>query len=416
MRAMRTLLRVSAILLFGVVASFAVAQDVDPARVLDDARKQIDDIRSAMDGKDVDDARLNQNRDSVGAIGAQADGIVNDDTPKLNALVARLSELGPAPAKGTSEPADIAAQRADLVKQRDALDAEIKRANVLSVESKQLAGAIAEERSARFQASLSQRTASPLSPAFWKNVDGNLARDGARLAALRDGVVAAVRDSFAGDNRVAATSGLGFGLFMIIFGRWWAERALMRLTADRVPQGRLRRSALAFAVVVVATAFTSVGAQAIAVGLNWHDAFSDTEQALAGAIIAAVFFGSFVAGLGRGLLSAARPSWRLPAIPDDVAQRLAVFPLLLGFAVAFGVLQRRVNSLVGASLSATIAGSLFVAIIYGGIFIGALLRAGRAEAGDGNGVRMRTRSAYVGIGIAILWIGVAVALLATAVG
>jgi hypothetical protein len=31
---------------------------------------------------------------------------------------------------------------------------------------------------------------------------------------------------------------------LILLGRWWVERALMRWTADRMPHGRLRRLAI----------------------------------------------------------------------------------------------------------------------------------------------------------------------------
>ena len=48
--------------------------------------------------------------------------------------------------------------------------------------------------------------------------------------------------------------------------------------------------------------FTGFGAQAVWIGLDWHNAFSDTENQLARALVGAVFFGSFVAGLGRALL------------------------------------------------------------------------------------------------------------------
>ncbi len=365
MRAMHSIPRVLFLILLVFAALPCAAQAPDSAKLLDSARQQIADIRKQLDAVEIEDVKLNEFRDTVAALATQADALTLDRTPQLAALDARLAELGPAPSKGApAEAADIAAQRADLDKQRAMLDAEIKRAKLLAVDSQQLAAQIAEARRANFQQRLSQRTPSPLTPAFWREVDSNLVRDGARLGTLRDGVTSALRDSFAPDNRVVAFGGIALALLLIVFGRWGAERALMRVTADRVPQGRLRRSALALAVVVVAAAFTGGGAQLIATALDWHDAFSDVEATFARAIVSAVFFGSFVAGLGRALLSAQRPSWRLPSIPDPVAERLRLFPPLLGCAVALSILQQKINSLIGASLSATIAGSLAVALIY----------------------------------------------------
>ena len=202
-------------------------------------------------------------RDAASALVAAADAIVADRTPKLAALDARLAELGAAPAKGAPpEAADISAQRTQLTQQRVALDAEIKRAKVLKVEGEQVVAEIDEARRANFQARLSQRTASPLTPTFWRNIamrSGKTARGSPRCASASR---PRCRDSFAPDNRIYAIGGIVIGLLLIVLGRWWAEHALMRLTADRVPHGRLRRSALALAVVVVATVFTGFGAQA----------------------------------------------------------------------------------------------------------------------------------------------------------
>jgi small-conductance mechanosensitive channel len=107
----------------------------------------------------------------------------------------------------------------------------------------------------------------------------------------------------------------------------------------------------------------------------------------------------------------------LPPISDEVAQRLRAFPLLLGCAVAFSVLQQRVASLVGASLSITIAGSLAVALLYAGVLVWALRRIGAARdltvVDDASTSR---RPALVGLGIAVVWIGVVAVFAAALLG
>ena len=371
--------RVFTFFLLALVSLRGFGQESDSAKFFDSARQQIAEIRKQL-GDDVEPAQLNDFSDLATSIGTSADSIASDRAPKLDALDARIAELGPAPAKGSPpEAADIAAQRTALNQQRAALDAEIKRAKLLKVDSEQLLTQIDEARRAGFQARLSQRTPSPLTPVFWKNIAGALSEDSARLDALRSGVASALGDAFAPDNRVYAIAGIAIGLLLIVFGRWWAERALMRLTADRVPHGRLRRSALALAVVVVATVFTGFGAQAMAIGLDWHDAFSDTEKQLVRALINAVFFGSFVAGLGRALLSPSRPSWRLPSISDDVATSLRHIPFALGGAVLLSIMLRRINTIVGASISATVAASMLGAVLYAGIILWGVVHISRVR-------------------------------------
>ncbi|HKE49271.1 MAG TPA: DUF3772 domain-containing protein [Rhodanobacteraceae bacterium] len=420
-------LRIVLFAFLALVALRGFAQDVDGSK-FDAAREQIADIRKHLAAGDTDEATLNDFRDKAIAIGTLADAFAADRAPRLDALDARIAELGPAPAKGAPpEAADIAAQRASLDKDRTALDAEIKRAKLLSVDSKQLIDDIAEARRSNFQTRLSQHTASPLTPAFWRNVAGNLVEDGARLAALGSGIAFALRDAFAPDNRLYAFGGIVIGLLLIALGRWWAEHLLMKLTADRVPHGRLRRSALALAVVVVSTLFIGVGTESIVLGLDWHDSLTDAEKLLARALVSAAFFGGFVAGLGRGLLSAARPSWRLPHVADEVAQALRLYPWLLGAAVALSIVVRRVNSIVGASLSATIAALLLTAVLYSGILMLALARIAqvrrRLQARPAEGTKpaeavkpATERPMWAALVIGALWLGTLMSLVAAALG
>ena len=412
--------RAIAFLLLALVTLRGFGQEPDSAKFFDTAQQQIADIRKQL-GADVDEIKLGDFRDLATSIVTSADALAADRAPKLDALDARIAELGPAPANGGPvEAADIAAQRAALGKQRTDLDAEIKRAKLISVDAQQLIGEIAEERRSNFQARLSQRTPSPLAPTFWKSVIGSSVGDRARLTALLSGVVYAVADGFAPDNRVFAIIGVAVGLVLIVFGRLWAERALIRLTADRVPQGRLRRSALALAVVIAATVFTGLGAQAIVTGLDWHGAFSGAEEQLAHSLVLAVFFGSFVAGLGGALLSPGRPSWRLPQIEDETAVALGPFPWLFGTAIALSIMLRRINNVAGASLAATVAASFVSAVVYGALVVWALLR---IRQGRRNAAAERkpddappTPSVWSNLIIAALWLAALTALVAASIG
>jgi small-conductance mechanosensitive channel len=412
--------RAIAFLLLASVALRGFGQEPDSAKFFDAAQQQIADVRKQLGGE-IDETKLNDLRDVATSMGASADALVADRAPKLDALDARIAELGPAPAKGTPpEAADIAAQRATLAKERTALDAEIKRAKLLSVDAQQLFGEIAETRRSNFQARLSQRTPSPLTPTFWKRVVGSSDEDRARLDTLLSGVTYSLADAFAPDNRVFAIAGIAIGLFLIVFGRWWAERMLMRVTADRVPQGRLRRSALALAIVVVATVFTGVGAQAAVTGLDWHGAFTGAEEQLAHSAVIAVFFGSFVAGLGRALLSPTRPSWRLPPIADDVATALRPLPWLLGAAIAVSIMLRRINGIAGASLSATVAASFVSTIVYAGIVIWSLLRVARMRrqlrANEKADAPEFVPALWSNLVLAAFWIAALTALIAACIG
>lgn len=398
-----TIARPSFLLFLLLAVSSALAQSPDSAKFFDDARAQIADMRKQLGNGDIDDGKLNQFRDAAATLSSQADAMVAERTPALAAIDARLAELGPAPEKGSSEAADIAAQRADLGRQSTALDAEIKRAKLLGIDSQQLSGEIAEARRTNFLDRLSQRTASPWTPTFWADLAANASRDATRLTSLRNSVRNALADSFAPDNRLTSIAGIACGLLLALFGRRLAERVLQRLSAHRLVSGRLRRSAHAVALVAVATLFTGGGAQLAIAGLDASGSFSGVGKAWLAALISAIYIGSFVAGLCRALLSVSRPSWRLAPIPDALAQRLHHAPLLFGGFSALTIALVATNRLLGISLPATIATSCCIALGYGALIVWVLTRVRVVSTAES---QAQPHPAWIGFTIAALWLSV----------
>jgi len=101
---------------------------------------------------------------------AKAADIATRLAPQLASLQARLGQLGTASAAGAKEDADVASQRAALVKSAGAVEDEVKLARLLSLEAEQLAAQVWTQRRSQFQARLGERTASILSSAFWSEL------------------------------------------------------------------------------------------------------------------------------------------------------------------------------------------------------------------------------------------------------
>lgn len=81
------------------------------------------------------------------------------------------------------------------------------------------------------------------------------------------------------------------------------------------------------------------------------------------AFIQLMFFSALVAGLGRAFLSNQRPSWRLPAIADEVATSLKLFPPLLASCIMiFGAIDQ-MNNMINISVSGTIFGNGISALL-----------------------------------------------------
>jgi small-conductance mechanosensitive channel len=126
---------------------------------------------------------------------------------------------------------------------------------------------------------------------------------------------------------------------------------------------------------------------------------------------------AYVVGLGRAVLSTARPSWRLPNLSDVAAQRLRPFPWLLGGAALLLSVVERVNRAIGASLPATITARALIAVVVAGLIGAAMLQLGGARrALQTSGTRPAPRPLWVGLLVGATALATVLALLAVAFG
>lgn len=343
--------------LFLLVTAGAQAQpeSIDPS--LDAARAQIDSAQKVLNNPPKDVSDLPALRVLVLNAGAQADAAAAVLEPQLASVQARLDELGPL-AAGQKEVADVAALRAELNKTRAVLDAQIKRAKLLAIESDQTAGKITALRRSEFQARLGERTASILSSLFWTDLQlelpGDLRRADQRLDALRIAAQA---------SGVPVWSGVALALLLLLGLRWWADRVLMRLATTRVPPGRLRRSLHAWTLVLLPAVTAGLGAEVLYQGLVWTKPLPEPLDTLLGGLVGVICFGGYVAGLGYALLLPKRPSWRLLPLPDVLALRLRWMPAVLALLIVLTWTVTQLTSHINASLASTVALDCMVALV-----------------------------------------------------
>jgi potassium efflux system protein len=115
----------------------------------------------------------------------QADKFVAARTGDLADLNARLGELGNPPAAGATEDPDITRQRARLTKERNALDADIRLARLLSDRRAPARHRPGVAAAPQFEASSPSRAASPLNAAtFWNDLREAWPDDLDRLQAI----------------------------------------------------------------------------------------------------------------------------------------------------------------------------------------------------------------------------------------
>lgn len=335
-------------LLLGHAQPARAADAVDTA--LDAARLQVERIEQRLAGEaPVPGTELAEARRTLLELQEEADRIAAEQAPELDSARARLAELGPAPAAG-GEAADVAEQRSSLQKTIETLDARIKLARLLVVQSQQLADQAAGLRRDRFRAALFERTESILSPGFWAELRYNAPRDLQRLRQLTGKVADAAARTPAG-----AWAGLVALVLAVLGLRRWLSRRLVAIAAERTPSGRVRRSVYAVAQALLAMLVPGTAAYALAHGLGWTLPEADPARALLGSLVGATCFSAYVAGVGSALLAARRPSWRLLPLPDEVATGLRWHPTLIGALIFLGWLVQRLGGLVQTSLATEVA-------------------------------------------------------------
>lgn len=345
---------ISLLLLLAAVCAQAQPEDLDPT--LDAARSQIDSAQKILDSPPKEGADLPALRALVLGAGAQAEAAAVALQPQLASVQARLDELGPL-APGQKEAPDVAALRAELNKSRVALDAQLKRAKLLAVEGEQTAGQISTLRRSAFQARLGERTSSILSSVFWSELQLELPGDLRRVNQMFEGLVTAAQAS-------GVRVGLSVALTLVVLLglRWWAGRVLLKLTATRVPPGRLRRSLHAWTLVLLSAVTAGLVAEAVYLGLVWTTPLPESFAPLLSALAGVICFGGYVAGLGHALLLPGRPSWRLLPLPDVLALKLRWMPPILAVLIVLTWALARLTAQINASLATTVAADCIVAL------------------------------------------------------
>ena len=320
----------------------------EPLPDVEALRRQFEQLPATAEGRDAVKAL----QASYAALNADANRIIAARTGELNDLNARLGELGAAPAPGTIEDPDIKRQRQTLIRERNAVDTDLRLARLIVVDTRQRSEALRTRERDLFQAQLTDHAPSPLSGAFWRDLRQAWPDDRARLAPLVAEMQAAGARLAAPGQRGAVLLALVLALLAITVGDLLAERGLTQLAQRVLPGGRLRRSLLVIAIVAVNMAVVALALQGLLQTLRARADFGPLSGKLVSLVDDSVLYIVFVTSLGRALLANARPSWRLPSLSDDLALRLRPYPWLLALVGVLVWIPTQVTIICELSLAA----------------------------------------------------------------
>ena len=304
--------------------------------------------------------------------------------PELVSVTARLSQLGSAEDQA-GESDDIARQRAQLQQAATELDGMLKLARLIGVETNQGLDQVSKQRRVIFQAELGRQSQSILTPRFWRNVSRDLPGDLDRVERMRKDLSQRVMD-------LPAYVLWGAGaLALVLLGlAVWVVRGLESFTINHTKPSRLRRSFYATALIVLYSLIPGLLGSLAAGLFYWNGNLAPELTSFVSKSVFALYLGGFVTGMGRVLLSAQRPSWRLPPIPSSVALKLSWLPIALGIMVALTWMSQQLLGLINATLSTTLlinsvntlTLSIFIAIAAWNLSQGRDAPAPVAEGGD----------------------------------
>ena len=384
---------------------------------LDSAEARLRAIRQAVRARSADDAVLEAAKASIAPIQADASDALSTMTPRLDDVSQRLAELGPAPAAGQPpEAPDVAAARARLLRFQTSLQDNSKRARLLVVEASQLSDSLDQRMRKNFTARLWAHSRSVFDPTLWGDVVANLPRDFQRVrdaaAAQADQIAAAPARGVAEIWSVILAV---LGLFLLTPARIILGRLGRRFAPVLIPDSGLRKSALALWLTLV-DALTPLFAVLLAYSaIRAVAPLTPAIEALARALIGAVAYAATIDALGRSLLSPGRPSWRLAPVSDSFADRVAIFPALIGVAVGLTSFLARANIALEASPAAAEASRCAGVVIQLLTVGGALAFARSTTTAREQRAAGRSRLPWVLAAVAA-WLALVCALLAVATG
>ncbi|MBK4989142.1 DUF3772 domain-containing protein [Pseudomonas sp. S36] len=345
------------------------APALDENASVDQLSDRLDQIRQGVTS-DANDDLLAQLRMAAVQVQRQADALSTQRTTDAEKVDDKLKVIGPVQ---PDEAATLTQQRKALEAEKKALVAERDQATKLTQSARDLSTQIVNLRRSLFNSQITSRAASPLSPAFWQSIIRPTQDDVARLRDLRGEAADALGSAFSAEHRWLFITSLVAAILVWTLVRGLLERLLARAMVSGLPEGRLRRSALALGVSLATLGTIAGSVSLLRWGLESSAELGTDLASLTNHVLALVVFSAFITGLGRAMLMLQRPSWRLPAIHDEVASALGWFPKVLALALMVMMTMERINSVIGVSLALTVAVNGLTALVVAMIFGGALL-------------------------------------------
>jgi potassium efflux system protein len=336
---------------------------INASTVIPALQKRLDSLKQRVSTAKTDKQFTSLNDDSQKLL-SEADRLAVALAPQLTQVQAQLDVLGPAPAPGAlAETPQVVSQRKQLNNSKTLLTTQIEQTKAIAVAAQNLSSQISGLRRDALKTQIALNTGSILGEKFWSPVFEPNDKDAVRFSEFGTQISDAWAEAWSDEWRLGSGIYLLLALGIGVFGRFGLDKPMNWILPRWLPQGRFRRSFLACFTTLSTTLTLGISIQLLCYTFTRLPDTSPWVNEFAGQLVELTYFSAVIAGLGIALLSNSHPSWRLPGIADPLAKTLASFPILLAaFIFIFGIIEQ-LNSLVGASIDATLFGNGLAALL-----------------------------------------------------
>ncbi|CAH1655090.1 DUF3772 domain-containing protein [Chelatococcus asaccharovorans] len=307
----------------------APAQQAESAQSrLEQAKLQLDHIEAALTRQDLSDGTLVDLRNTLEPISTLITALQVELRPRVEALKARLAQLGPPPAAvagATAPPVDEnreerEAQIAGLAR----VEGLVAAANALQVQATQLRASIADARRKQLSGRVLARTPGIFSPTLWSEALAAMPTDLRALRMLAQDWGSIVRARVQ-DGRIAALVLpllVGIGMFVL---RQWLIPHLTRRDPEATDVSQRKRVLVAIGIAVGRTLTVAITLGLMFVAMDSIGLLPGRIKDLAQALLLAFIFVASARALADACFAPNLPSWRLFGMQETTARQLVIF-------------------------------------------------------------------------------------------
>ena len=295
----------------------AWAQDAHPLD-LDQTRAALTATEAALRDKNLTDADLQTLKVQNDALGVALQGAVAELTPRLAASAKRLAELTPKSGE-TAPTTDVAAKELESEKKKhDTLDANLRAARAMLLQSDDLSTRISAARRQLFARQTFARSSSVLDPQLWVAVWREVPVDAQVMRSLMGNWFDAVGERLTTALKIGVAA-VALALLLAVAPLGWLTRRVIRRDPGATAPSWLRRALAAAWIFFILAALPLAGLGLLASALDAFDLSDPSVQGIIDAALEAARVLIAVNALARGMLAPGLAAWRLVPMSDRAA-------------------------------------------------------------------------------------------------